>query len=71
MNVKKIVAEWLIKHGYDGLVSNNDCCGCNLEELFFCDEGGCNCLPAYQKPCTKQCTCDDPGGYHYHMVNKK
>ena len=49
MNVGTIVREWLIRNGYDGLVSDRCECGCSIDDLmpcgFDCIE---SCLPAYR-----------------------
>jgi len=70
MTVKEIVHDWLKEHGYDGLCS--DCCGCGLDELFPCDEGGCaDCVPGHL---TRECDdteCEWYGVSHFHAMKQK
>ena len=54
MNLKELVKDWLVAHGYDGLYNNYDeLCnnhsgGCRINDLFPC--GGLNdCQPAYYR----------------------
>ena len=65
MTVRKIVAEWLKAHGYDGLCNYN--CGCggtNLDDLMPCEDGGNigSCVPAYRHVCAGTAEeCEDCG----------
>jgi len=67
MTVKEIVADWLEKHGYDGLAHNE--CGCALDDLMPCD--GANnigdCVPAIKVRCDPE-TCPYDGDCEYHLV---
>lgn len=44
MNVREIVRNWLIDHGYDGLAKSE--CGCGGDNLFCCNEDSSECMPA-------------------------
>jgi len=60
-NVKEIVRQYLIEHGYDGLYSD---CGCSLEDLMCCEMPGTDCKPGYKV--------DDPTGeFEYRIVPEK
>lgn len=51
VNVASIVRAWLKEHGYDGLYSPSEECGCGVDDLFpcgYCQEG--ECMPAYRYP---------------------
>lgn len=43
MNVKEIVKEYLEKNGFGGL--HDDYCGCEINDLFPCDNVCSNCIP--------------------------
>ena len=45
-DIQAIVADYLQKHGYDGLYQANEC-ACLLESLFPCDAPGLDCRPGY------------------------
>jgi hypothetical protein len=61
MNVKDIVREWLIAHGYTGLYCSwEQDCGCSLDDLAPCDESFGACLPGYWVACT----CEEHDGEH-------
>ena len=49
-NVSDIVFDWLKLNGFDGLVNDDDKCGCHLDDWMLC--GGCGevieCRPAYK-----------------------
>jgi len=49
INIRSIVREYLVMHGYDGLAycEDWDGCGCGLDDLICCDEWCRNCRPAY------------------------
>lgn len=47
MNVRDIVIEYLKKHGYDGL-TNDEECGCGIDDLFPCEACPDRCEPAYR-----------------------
>ena len=61
MNVKKIVAEYLKKHKYDGLVNLDVPCGCLLEALAPCGEMSEKCRPGYRKDVDEDCQCGCEG----------
>jgi len=48
-DVRGIVREYLVAHGYDGLTHCEDWdgCGCGLDDLIACDEACHHCKPAY------------------------
>lgn len=73
MNVEKIVIKYLKEHGYDGLVSWDGDCGCEISDLAPCCEPISNCSPAYKIPCPCppgecefNCGADD-----WHMTEEK
>lgn len=50
--VQEIVKEYLILNGSDGLAGKY--CGCGIGELMPCDDcGSGQCVPAYQRTCSK------------------
>ena len=63
--VKEIVRRYLIKHGYDGLYSENGQCGCGLDELMDCDSAGVGlCKPGHEVK-------DPSGEYDFLIVAEK
>ena len=52
MNVKKIVAKYLMENGFEGLCADE--CGCLLDDLIPCDDYMGHCEPGYKIP--------NPGG---------
>jgi len=46
MDIKQIVREWLLKHGYTGLVGDE--CGCEIDDLFACLECPMTCEPGHK-----------------------
>lgn len=46
VTIPEIVEEWLKAHGYGGLTNDEDC-GCALEDLAPCGGCMCSCFPAY------------------------
>ena len=55
INVKQITEEYLIKHKFDGLWSDE--CACKLDDLMPCDDWGMNkCEPGYEMPCPENCS---------------
>lgn len=48
--VKQILREWLLAHGYDGLVSDDGECGCVYDDLSSCGEPCINCEAGYRWP---------------------
>lgn len=63
MTVKKIVSNWLKKHGYDGLYNSFTECGCLIEELMPCDYSCDDCKPGYKN--------SDPSGESNWLVGPK
>ena len=64
MTVKDIVREWLVAHDYDGLMSDDGECGCKLDDLAPCSDGGwaaSRCEPGYLTTCNEECGC---GSFH-------
>jgi len=50
MEVKDIVADWLKRHGYDGLTDGGGQCGCLVDDLMPCGEMGRHCVAGYKGP---------------------
>ena len=52
MDVKQIVKEYLIEYDYSGLVSEENECGCELDDLFPCERDSiASCQPGYRHTC--------------------
>jgi len=49
MELKKIVKQWLSKNGYDGLVSADLECGCEIDDLMPCDTPLVDCEAGYKR----------------------
>ena len=47
MDVRDILKEWLIAHGYQGLRSDDDC-ACGIDDLMCCDSCPDNCESCYK-----------------------
>lgn len=61
-----IVANYLRKNGFDGLVSSCGECGCELNDLASCDSAEIlACRPGYKKPCSCGENCD------WHIATEK
>ncbi len=58
MDVKQIVKEYLVEHGYDGLYGEE--CACLIEDLAPCDEMCYDCSPGYKQPCD----CEEEHDFH-------
>jgi len=77
MKVKKIISQWLISEGFDGLYNTGLECACGLENLIPCESDPSECLPGYRNPCDiehcgyEESGCDDPGGYDFHIKRDK
>ena len=73
VDVRDMVAEWLVSHGYDGLVSPDCNCGCDINDLGCCYEnpGVWGCEPAYKTDCGKcsKRAGDCPHDYEYVMIS--
>ena len=58
-NVRSIVDDWLVEHGYDGLWGDD--CACEVGDLFPClEDGVASCDPGYKVPC-------DCGEHDFHI----
>ena len=72
-NLKTLVADWLVSHGYDGLFNCDDAkCACRLSDLMPCDEPGSDCAPGYWAPCpgpTEDGFCE--GDCRFHIVPER
>jgi len=64
MNVRDIVKEWLIEHGYEGLYNNY--CGCALDDLMTCQRDTTLCKPGHKIPCDPE-TCPVNGDCPFHI----
>jgi hypothetical protein len=61
ITVKEIVRQYLVKHGFDGLYSENGQCGCSLPDIMECDSIGVElCKPGYKV--------DDPSGEFEFLI---
>ena len=69
MNVKQIVMQWLLKHGFDGLAGED--CGCLLNDLAPCNGGDSPgpCLPGKRKDFAagQCCGLECSGPAHWHV----
>jgi hypothetical protein len=54
MTVKEILADWLKKHGYDGLCYPRGECGCGLDDFIPCQSACELCEPAYMRQCFEE-----------------
>ena len=68
-NIKEIVKEHLVLEKYDGLVDEDEECGCDLEELMDCDMPSIYCVGGYKVICGG--CADNAKGGHYHIAKKK
>jgi hypothetical protein len=58
MNIEKIIRQFLIDNGYDGLCNPDSECGCSIEDddLFGCaPDIRLDCQPAYKHTCNDEC----------------
>ena len=49
MDVKKIVAKYLLENGFDGLVEYGSDCGCEISDLMPCESSCYDCEPGYKR----------------------
>lgn len=66
MNVKEIVAEYLMAEGYDGLFNDDADCCCAVDDLFPCNCYEASCKPGYRIPCNAGC-----GEYNFCISAEK
>ncbi|MGY5852438.1 MAG: hypothetical protein RTU92_02600 [Candidatus Thorarchaeota archaeon] len=65
LNVGEIVAEYLKKNGFDGLVEEDGECGCELDDLFPCqNEGALFCQAGYKV----DCDCGENCEFHISII---
>ncbi len=72
MTVKEIVIEYLKKHGFDGLVTDEGC-GCDIADIAPCGGDLFNiikCEPGYKILCEGGEMCD-PGDCEFHISAEK
>ena len=55
MNVKEITEKYLKENGFEGLFDEGGECGCLLDDLMPCGEGGSACEPGYKLPGNEEC----------------
>ncbi|HDZ62542.1 MAG TPA: hypothetical protein ENH40_05295 [Nitrospirae bacterium] len=68
-DVKNIIEVYLTSQGYDGLYNSDGECGCELGDLFPCDESPINCIPGVKSQCTEECQHEGrEGGWHMGKV---
>lgn len=60
--VKEITKHFLIRNGFDGLLSDDGDCGCIISDLMPCEpnEGIIDCSAGYKRPCE----CNDEHDFH-------
>lgn len=49
MNLREIVKQYLMVHQFDGLLNQENECGCDLEDFMRCDELSPFCIPGYKR----------------------
>ena len=62
MTVREIMVVWLREHGYDGLCHYE--CGCKVDDLMPCMDGGQDCEPGHMVACDCEGECD---GERWHV----
>ena len=70
INTKGIVKAYLKKNGFDGLVNEDNDCGCEISDLMPCMEAMENCEPGYKGKCDPE-TCPADGDCDWHISTKK
>ena len=58
MNVREMLEKNLRENGYDGLVSDDAECACEIGELVPCECDFTACKPGYKVPCRCGMGCD-------------
>lgn len=53
MTIDTIIRAYLLANGYDGLYNSEVGCGCDLDDLFPCDQPNQDCSVGYRVPCPK------------------
>lgn len=69
MTVRKIVAEWLKCHGYDGLYAPGSC-ACRVDDLMPCDDACESCIAGYEQMCPGPELCPVEGNCDFHIGPK-
>lgn len=68
-DVVGMVREYLVRHGYGGLVSGNGPCGCLLGDLAPCMDGPCSDCEAGYKVAFPDGGCSCGEGCCFHIVS--
>lgn len=74
MKVWEILRDYLICHGFTGLVNDTRECGCEVTDLGPCGEGFLDCEPGYKVNCTTDCDHDfeyEPGNWHIQVEDPR
>lgn len=69
MDLRKIAAERLKEHGYEGLCS--EYCGCKIDDLMPCDDPSNDCKAGHIIPCPGPDICDAYGDCDWHIGVKQ
>lgn len=70
MNNFDIIANYLRKNKFDGLVSGGGECGCELSDLWPCENMQSDCRPGYKIKCDPD-NCSADGDCDWHIGIKK
>jgi len=75
MTVKEIIENYLVCHGFTGLVAERRECACEITDLAPCDnEFPGDCEPGYKVSCTEDCDHEpgyEPGNWHVQIEKPK
>lgn len=66
MNSREIIRKYLKENNYDGLFCDGEC-GCQIDDLFPCWDGGLDCEPGYKIECNKDDDCPICCGGDWHI----
>ena len=69
MVLRKIVNQWLMENGYEGLC--NDDCGCEIGDLMPCDTPNIHCSAGFKVPCPGPEKCLADGNCPWHISETK